>query len=766
MHTVFINTTNHPVGDRIDVLKYEKKFKKLLYVKCPLTVWNDEYKGFKGALKTIAEYIDTYNDVDNDFNLIVYADLIEISEYMQLSLSDAEPVAQQAIYDTYRDMVLRLFASTIVRELNEAGRSPADKMLLLLEQPQIKQVGYGKEMHGAELSQYEKARLDAVLSLLSILPMEELEKRLANPEGDQSGEAISLCDKRSNRKTDKGFRFFDLYQDKIQIMIDEIGKDNVPITKACLNLSNGVSASYVSDSKTVLISEFYTDRISTNISLEASVKRNILMQCFILNCVYDQSIYKKQDGETVPQRVPQLSEEKWDEVVAAWVQKKKAYACEERRIARLADGFVEIGLAPRLRQIAREKFGLDRSGNISNEYVLQDPSQDSKKSQNKDRRKDSGSPSNKGKAIIKTELTEKTGVVQNWFTNDEYRLYDSDGDECISQIHGLLSADEYCGRATELTNHHLQIIDKLNIHVKRIMSNYSGRSISNKPAILRKRSVNAGERVSQSIKNDYQYAAKNGEEYVEETQPSETVIETSKRSYVTILLEYLKFNAGRGVAVADIKEQCEWLIDHIRRIEESLKKLRWIFVVLAIFIGVLYVPFVMIQWNDIVLNPGTLLVALASMAVPYVLLPLIYQIAKVLQKRKMKKVWEEFVERSKEATASNKKAIAAYDELLTKYIPALRWVYEYVLDVDFHRDCCRVARTKLNHHREKLFEMKEIIGNILEDLDVPKSDDVVQDHDYQINYTRAFCEEENYDFYSIIDQKIRDIIYEREETLE
>ena len=91
--------------------------------------------------------------------------------------------------------------------------------------------------------------------------------------------------------------------------------------------------------------------------------------------------------------------------------------------------------------------------------------------------------------------------------------------------------------------------------------------------------------------------------------------------------------------------------------------------------------------------------------------------------------------------------------MLSHHIPALRYVYEYKLDVEFYKECCKMASAKIIHHKSKLHDRVVIVGNIIEDLETLRSDtfDGASD-EATIDYNLAFCcGKDNREFYSIID---------------
>ncbi len=735
MHTVFINTTKNSIGGRFDALKSAKDLKKLMYVDCPLDAWYDEENGYQEVARKIAEFIDTYNDVGNDYNLVIYVDMLAFFDLLKIKFFEADSVEQTFVSKICKAALSRVVAATLLEKLNEDGRTPSEKPVLLLELPDTKEMPSGIDPTMRQIASMQ--------TLLHLLPMEQLQQKLTEGADKNSVPLSEIVDEA--QKSLK-INLCEIYSANMRIMADSVTFDGVLLQRACSDLYAAIEHQFKVDlTSNLAISEYHTNKRTQKLSLEVYTKHNFLLQCFILDCVNSETAF---DGEDLPKQIPELTEQEWEKVKEKLFRKKRLYEVVRQKIANLSVDFTKLMLAPPLYMPAREKFGLNENGIVQTEFVIQEVIAQQKKKDDKD--------ASQTDTLMdkREELVEQRGVVQGLIPPSEYKPYDSAGDE-YKPAFGKVTADEYCKRATDLANHHLNLFNKLNLHIKRAMSNYSSRSISNAAPVLRKRSVNMGQSAEDSEKNDYKYAKKNGASRVLEVEPTETVIETSKRSYISLMLEYLKFDAGRGIAMINIKEQCDWFINRIRQIEESLKKLLWIFVVLCVTLAVVYLPFVLIQWNAITKNIDTILVALGSLAVPYLLMFLFYFIARAIQIRKMERAWKELVKKSDEACEENRKIIAAYDMMMTRYIPALRWIYEYVLDVDFHCDCCETARAKLAHHRDKLFELIESLGNFLEDLDYAGAPYTPTETDHLLDYNNAFCEGDlNREFYSIIDRDI------------
>ena len=132
--------------------------------------------------------------------------------------------------------------------------------------------------------------------------------------------------------------------------------------------------------------------------------------------------------------------------------------------------------------------------------------------------------------------------------------------------------------------------------------------------------------------------------------------------------------------------------------------------------------------------------------------------ATIAQKKQYVKAWKDFKKKSDEVLSSNAEAARKYDELLSVFVPSLRWVYEYKIDVDFYEDCCRTARAKLDHHEQKLHDRVILLANIREDLEfeedgTPFTTQGAAHED--VDYNVAFCSgERNRAFYAIVDKAL------------
>jgi hypothetical protein len=746
MHTVFVNASGNNVGGRLDVLGMEKEFKQFIMMDTPLSQWYDKDSGYGQCALRLGEMIDSYQEINNRFNLIVYVDLMTIPEYVALWGQNADVVEQNVTYELIRGAMTRLMVA-FYDQLAARGRCPAEKLLLLMEQNARKGENRGNEVLGKDLHTIkEKTKADVLLRLLGFPTMEELENKLRQIAPENVGKTLNqMLDQETVGL--KSLRFAKLYENQIQTFVKSVAEDREPVSEACYAMLASMERRYEADcNNSVVISEYVTDRRSGYTNKELETKRDLLIQCFLLDCIRSESIY---DGAGVKQ-VPMPTEEDWETILRCLAVKKKSDEKEAWDVQRMEADFTELGLAPELLKLPWERFGLDETGNIKRKLVITGNPEEKKKKKKDKKQKDvdpSGDPQRRDQEDV---LVDKQGCVVNWLPGNGLEF--TDQDKPVETTKG-----DHRQNALAMANEHLLFLRTLSLKISRAVANYAGNSLSNKPAILRKRYVSTGDHEAYDVAKDYKYCP--GLKTTEDT-PVETVRKSAKHAYETLMVEYLKFNASRSVAVTTVREQCQYFINRVRQLEESMKKLVSILLVLAVALLVGYLPFVLVQWETITLNMGTALVALVSLLVPFALLGIGYGVAVFLQKRKIRKAWEELQEISKQAGARNEAAAQAFSELLRKYIPSLRWIYEYLLDVDFYCDCCRVADAKKSHHRQKLQACREVVDNLLEDLEYEKAADALPE-DYEIDYTRAYCEGVNRDIYSVLDEKTLDLIRKR-----
>jgi hypothetical protein len=755
MHTVFINASDHPIDGRIDVLSMEKEYKEIFVMDCPLSQWSDWDKGYEKCAIQIGEQIDTYKEINNDFNLIAYVDLAFFKEYADqyaVETSMDQQIRQNVTYELIRAAMTRFFATTIYAKLDDLGRVPSEKLLLLLEENERSNESLGTnggDEKSGYLSAKEKIKVHMLMHLLGFPQVDALEEQLKDLSKTEKKEKLEKTLSEGEDRL-KVLDLRKLYQEEIRIFVASIVVDGKSVLQAGDVMAKAIQSAYVLDcNNRVVVSEFVTDRRSGNSNKELRTKRNLLIQTFLLDCVSSESIYEK-DDRSKAKRVPQLTAEEWDKVLQLLSKKKKAYGQKAGEIRQMATGFEELGLAPDLLEPDYQRFGLDESGNISNVIVSR------KKKAKVDKHKGDQTPEKKNEDKDKIVLVDEKGEVINWFPG---KGLDFHGSDTVTEP----GAEEREGRVLQLANDRLSYLRTLSRKISDALATYAGNSVQKKPALLRKRNVSAGGNTDSGAARDFKYAKPSQEK---ETAPVESVLKTSRRAYETLIIEYLKFNASRAVSITTVRDQGQHYLNRVARIEESLEKLFLVLGILAAGLVMVFIlPFLLIQWDTLFENVGTAVVALIHIAIPFVMLLLGYGFARAWQAHKIRKAWKDLMKLAETAGSGNQNAVEAYSKLLCRYIPALRWIYEYVLDVEFFWDCCRIAGAKLSHHRQKLDALCETLDNLLEDLEYDERGNNEPDK-CEIDYRISYCEGINRSSYTIMDEEIMKVIRDRKEAQE
>lgn len=738
MHTFFINTTGKELENYSDIFEIQHETRRLVSLDCPLTEWNDEEKGYKSCVRKMGELIDNYKDINNDFNLIIYVDLLYYEAYTSIPMNKHRE--RYACLKALHSVLKHYIKGTFVDEMNECGRVPQEVLLIFEENQPPKD--------GDETTEDGKNLIRSYTRVVLGLPSEsEIDKIIYNTTtvGEDVVSSEQLCEKIVGcAHSCIGERVLHTYLDQVDTFVSE-AKGYETSEQPVKQLLDRIIDCSCEDDKTVFSVTFVTNRRAGTANKQEKTRRNLRLCFYILSCVEEETIFDK--SEDVPS-VKSFPEINWEDVVAELSAKGAIFQKKYNETQKLSESFSEMKLAPPLYSFDNQRFALDEYGKRGKTFDIVDVEEVKDEAQEeKDVKKGIDIPMEK-KAVVVNDI-----YTRSLFSKEEYPSFDYHGDDFDESILGSkATAEQYVFEAKKLRQHHLDYLQRLKVHVSDRLSNYAGRSAENDPALLRKRKVSVAEEDFEDTGRDYRYAKPGRPEESKKLKTVETISETA---YTSTLLDYMEFCAGRSVAVTDIEEQCNWFITKVHQIKESLRKIKLVAIGLLFAIIVLYIPFVILQWEAITKDEMTVTVALLSIVIPIIILCLIFTIAALIQRKKYRKVWKEFKEKSDQIIKENAVAAEKYDQLLSVYIPTLRWVYEYKLDVEFYAECCKMARAKIGHHIQKLHDRVVTIGNIIEDLESEHgqiAEKARSNSNDEIDYNVAFCSsKKNRKFYSIID---------------
>lgn len=753
MHTFFINTSGKELGNYSEILEIQHETRRLVSLECPLTEWNDEEKGYKACVSKMGELIDSYKNLNNEFNLILYIDLLAYEKYTAIPMNRHRE--RYACLKALHSILKHYINSTFVYEMNECGRAPQE-VLLIFEENQPPKDGDETTEDGKNLIR------SYVKTFLGLPNGEEIDKIVYNTDAaggvcispEQFCEKIAgcncscLCEKVLHK-----------YLDQVDTFISE-AKGYETSAQPMEQLLDRIIECTDEDDKMIRSVTFATNRRAGIVNKQENARRNLRLAFYVLSCVEDETVFDKEALEREELvSVKPFPEFDWDEVAVELKAKSTIFQRKYNETQRLSGSFSEMKLAPPLYAFDNERFALDEYGKRGKTFAVVDV-EEVKDQQQEEKDIEEGIV----RPTVKKAVAVRTASGRSMFSEEEYPSFDYRGDGFDDSTLGAeATVEQYVAEAKKLRQHHLDYLQSLKVHVSDRLSNYAGRSAENEPALLRKRKVSMAEEDFDDPARDYRYAKP---DRAEETRKLKAVEPISKEAYTSAILDYMEFCAGRSVAVTDVEEQCNWFVTRVHQITASLRKTKLVAVVLLLAIIVLYIPFVVIQWEAITENGMTLLVALLSVAIPIVVLYTIFALACSMQRKKYREAWKEFKEKSDRIIEENAVAAEKYDRLLQVYVPTLRWVYEYKLDVEFYAECCKLARAKIGHHIQKLHDRVITIGNIIEDLELesPEQGDVAEkardNTNDELDYNVSFCSgKKNKAFYSIIDRHFLESVH-------
>lgn len=750
MHTFFINTSNKVLSGYDVLFDIYRENKTFVCMDCPISDWYDEDKGYLSCVKQMSEMIDGYVELNNAYNLIIYVDLPENKVYSSIPRDEYHDDDRDECSRAMHILYTHIIGNSIIYELSNSGRKPQDVLIM-----------FGEEKHFVDLKTMttddanNQMIMKRTLSFLGI-PEDDAVMKIAKEidDGDHADKVAAFKERIApfyKEEILSGVR--KKYDQDIDLWCDEIVNEG-KIEAANASLYKRICKIYKNESDRIGINilscpyDCYASKV--NKCVLAQTELNISLH--LIKCVEMESVFTEKDTKAKKTLIP-FHKYAVDEIAAILKVKMDIFVDKKEETETLSESFDALKLTPALHVFDHEKFGLDEFGTVKTEFEIDDV-------ENEDAEPcdDDAGEEEDNTILIKgndKEMREVKKEGRPLFTSDEYKAFDYNFTEGRDQMFKKnTTPEQYIARAQKVRRHHLDYLKKLNHHVLGVMSNYAAKSKQNVPALLRM--------------GQYRYAVPGSEG--KEKRVLDTLESVADTSYKTVLNQYMDFCAGRTVAISDIEQQCNWFISRVHQIKESLRKLKLVAFGLLIAILVLYLPFFVIQFDAIVKNVLTLTTALCSIAIPVVLLYFIFTVLALRQKKRYVEAWKEFEERSARALEMNRIAVEKYDRLLSTVIPALRFVYEYKLDVTYYAECYKVAEAKIEHHKRKLRERSDALANILSDLEFRFEDEQTARATHSemkntVDYSVSFCSgKKNRAFYSVIDRGILSLNNESKEA--
>lgn len=740
MHTFFINTTNREIEKYSILFDIGYENRNLIPMSCVIDHWFDAKDELFACADRIIETIDIHSEMVGEYNLII---AIDISAFKPEQEDNTALYRKEANSAALRMLLEQAVCETLLSRLEKSGRKPNESLIMFVES---KNSDKNTDVHKGHFDEKVAENLFEYIGIPNKAVLECIGKESRNEELDGDGFKSKLIDSRVGTPV---VAAEDIFAEEFELFCENIiAEGNVAdarnsfferITKLVAAKAKALGLKTVSCP---------IDVDAEKVTKFALALNRLNLACYVLTCMYaGTTLVSAKDGSKQPLNYHEYSAK---ELASALKLKEMKFKSKVEELIKIDTAFHNIELVPALYEFDYAKFGMDQYGRRGLELVECEDDADAEEANepenaSKDANKDSLSAENKRLTAIRKRY-------RNLLEKDGFVPFDYSGKAELSP-NSKTTPDEYVKLAKKLRLNHINYLNKLKTNLLEILSRYSGKSDDNTPAMLEKRRVSMSDPQYEDDAKEYRYAS----DRELETKQLKTVKTLSDEALTTVTEDYLEFCAGRTLTVTDIEEQCDWFVTKIRRIQESIKQIGLMAGVLAGLLLTFLIPYLVIQWKSITASPVSILTALGSIAGPIVLLSAAIGAVAAGYKRKYRKAWDELVEKSNEALENNSESAELFDKLLCSVIPALRWVNEYKLDVEFYEDCCTHARAKLKHHIGKLRDRVECIGNMITDLDcasVKMGEKLDSADTDEIDYNMVFCSgERNIAFYTIIDRE-------------
>ena len=724
MHTFYINTSGKELPLERGFLDIPEENRQILFLNCPLTMWMDGTAGYRSCVYQIGEQIDSYEEVDHCFNLVLYVDLFSVKGLAERLHTDDKALRDQDWWVVYA-LLTHYLKSTLVDHLRNVGLEPKETVILFTaEKNMLKE-------NCIMTDAYVKVKWETLKKLLGWPNDGELEAVLAayfEERGEPGAKDSAAFLERILTAGEKElFPEWNRTFAGCVVMFLLSYMETLSLESASARLMEVIFDQYKQEREKIPSVCFINDPRG---NIREAAKQRLMLTIYSIKCIQNQSLCLPLDGG-IDAEVREIPDSLTQEAIHILLRKRQKFMNKLSELNSLRDPYYELHMAPYIRTFSHELFGLNEFGGKAGELD----------------------------GLLPAEVVVQNDEKSFLLSPEGYPMFDKKCDGADDRLFQKnVNPREYIEEADRVRRHHLHYWDAVKNHMMNVLSRYMAKSVDGYPPMIEKRKVSiTDENYAKDAVKDYRYSRSKGRD----NRPGEQLQQLAENSYRTVQAEFLRFCAVRPMVLTDPYEQCKWLKERIGQISDTLRKLRRIAGGMGGAFALAYLPYVLIQWNAITAGLMPLVVFAVSSVVPAALLYGIFGILSAAQKRKYREAWNNFRERSNEILAKNIEAVNMQDQLLGTCVPTAKWVYEYKLDVEFYLECCMMARAKLNHHQNKMKErIKElnILLDNLEEKDLKVDFETTND---EIDYNVAFCEgRENQKFYAVLTSDLLDQFFD------
>ena len=481
MHTFFINTSDKNVDEGKILFDINYENRALVALKCRIEDWPDKEKGYLACVEKMSEMMDMYDDMNKQFNLIIYIDL---------SAMRKEALEQDTMANDYRGYMealsivyCRVMRNTIINALECRSRSPREILIMFGTEE--------KRIYGADISSpYENDLVIEPLRLFIGLPPDKdifkLHDDIVSPEHNDEGKMSKALAESCKKKAE--------YFSAAEIFAEEFLEYCRKAETSCYQ--EGIHEEYLSFVRTA-VSNNQKSRNGTRINTilcpldneaEADNKaartlNSLRIACYILACVYDGTIF---DNNTEQKELRSFDALNIEKITEALAEKRSEYVYALISLNEMSSRFSELKLTPVLYSFKGNVFDYNEDGDAISCSVERPvgESKKKKKAERKKRRKKKDISEMEDGRVIESVKRERKNLLKE--RKVEYFSHAENFSESpeISE-----TAGKYIMRCERLKDFQLGFLKKAQNHILGILSHYAGKSENNTKAILPKRRV-------------------------------------------------------------------------------------------------------------------------------------------------------------------------------------------------------------------------------------------------------------------------------------
>ena len=370
MHTFFINTSDRDFMSDREIMDIEITNRKLIMLNYSLKEWQDSKKGYRACAKKISELIDNHKDINNDFNLVIYADLTAIELYNSLEPNIDNHLKREACLFAFYSVLKHYISDTLIKRLKDLAREPVETVIIFEENEKPREhLNFNDEKHRKILEEYmaKVIGFPDEETFKTLLPetYPELYKKSADisalkteNERYEARMNVSTDNEIAEKFTEKISGEFKSDYLKVYIkkmlaeFIDNHGESEIR-SEFLMNIYRSAR-----NNREISCTSFVTNNRAAAMNMTENLKRKLRIYMYLIEGIKTETFLH--DGKS--KSVCEPDRETWLKLNEYFVEKKRIYKTAYEKTLNLQESYSEKHLSPKLYAFDNEKFAVNEHG--------------------------------------------------------------------------------------------------------------------------------------------------------------------------------------------------------------------------------------------------------------------------------------------------------------------------------------------------------------------------------------------------------------------